>query len=250
MAREVERRLVAARLADRVGGDAAGELLVGVDRRGSRTCPQPLGAGRMAVDGRFGLLPVAPPQLLGAPHVVRDRDEDGEAVAERAVHARRGPAAVRGSSGSISSVVSPACAAKQATSAPNSPGCHSGCRAVHRHRPSVSFSMTAFNQLSGLDGYERTRHRGRRRSPAADLPRRADPRLRSRGLLPGVDLPAWSSGALGAPARGRRPRAAAHPSMRRSAARAPRWSRGSPRPRSSRPGRTASRATRPISAWR
>ena len=46
-----------------------------------------------------------------------------------------------GSSGSIKSVVSPACAAKHATSAPNSPGCHSGWRAVQRQSPSVSCSM-------------------------------------------------------------------------------------------------------------
>src|SRR4051812_887094 len=40
-----------------------------------------------------------------------------------------------GSSGSTRSRSPPASSAKLATSRPNSPGCHSGCRAVQRHSP-------------------------------------------------------------------------------------------------------------------
>src|ERR687895_336704 len=44
-----------------------------------------------------------------------------------------------GRSGSIRTVSAPVRSAKQATSAPNSPGCHSGWRAVQRQRSLASF---------------------------------------------------------------------------------------------------------------
>src|SRR3954453_6783236 len=75
VARDVERHLVAARLADRVSGDAAGQLSVGVGGVEGGVVRQPLRAGGMAVDGGLGLPAVALPELLGAPHVVRDRDQ-------------------------------------------------------------------------------------------------------------------------------------------------------------------------------
>src|SRR4029079_13824910 len=46
---------------------------------------QPLRARTVAMDRGLGVLPISLPELLGAAHVVRDRDEDGEAVAEGAV---------------------------------------------------------------------------------------------------------------------------------------------------------------------
>ena len=91
-----------ARLADRVRGHAAGQRRAGLDlaeaggSSGASRC-------RVAVDGGLGVAPVAPPELLRAAHVVRDRDQDGEPVAELAVERTRAPRpARRGSSGSIS----------------------------------------------------------------------------------------------------------------------------------------------------
>ena len=89
--------------------------------------------------------------------MVRDRDEDRDALADGFVEDVEHPAdrARRGSSGSMSSMrVVVARAAKHATSAPNSPGCHSGCRAVQRQSPSVSSSMGGhYNRRAQLAGY-------------------------------------------------------------------------------------------------
>src|SRR3954452_3106747 len=94
VAREVERRLVAARLAYRVSGYAAGKLFVRVDRAEAGLGLQALRARRMTVNGGVRLLAVATPQLLGAAHVVRDRDEDGEATAQRSVDRIEDPCGV------------------------------------------------------------------------------------------------------------------------------------------------------------
>src|SRR5215213_9187948 len=68
MAGEVERHLVAARLPDRVGGDFPGERCAGLDLLEGRAVLQALGGGGVPVDGRLGILAVAPPQLLRAAH--------------------------------------------------------------------------------------------------------------------------------------------------------------------------------------
>src|SRR5919108_6556163 len=70
VARDVQRHLVAARLADGVRGDAAGERRAGVDLAEGRLVLEALRTGAVAVDGRLGLLRVAPPELLGAAYVV------------------------------------------------------------------------------------------------------------------------------------------------------------------------------------
>src|SRR5829696_2746919 len=85
VARHVERRLVAARFADAVCGNAARQRDARVDLAERRAVVQALRRGAVAVDGRLGLRLVPAPQLLGAAHVVGDRDEDREAIGERFV---------------------------------------------------------------------------------------------------------------------------------------------------------------------
>src|SRR5215210_3178959 len=72
VAREVEGHLIAARLADRMGGDAGGQRDAGLDFPEAGCVLEPLGARAVPVDGGLGAISVPPPQLLRAAHVVRD----------------------------------------------------------------------------------------------------------------------------------------------------------------------------------
>ena len=262
---QVERRLVPARLADRVGGDAAGQRAARVDRAGSaelvrRGAWSPAGWPWIVVSAS---LAVAPPQLLGAAHVVRDRDEDREPVAELRRRSRSSTAlAAPGAAADRSSSVVVARPARRSTPPRRRtrPGCHSGCRAVHRHSPSAEL---LHGQAHNVDHARRSRaadshglsvHRPCRRSQPdsvqvrASMPiprgvvapppliysRRVDRRVRARGAAAGRrSLPALVEWVLGGAARRRGPRAARLLQRRRSAARAPRSSHGSPLPRSS-----------------
>src|SRR5215213_50415 len=80
VARDVERHLVAAWLADRVCGHATGQRHTRLDLAEGGRVLEPLRRGAVTVDRGLGVVSVAPPELLGAAHVVRDRDEDGEPV--------------------------------------------------------------------------------------------------------------------------------------------------------------------------
>src|SRR5215213_2641143 len=82
---QVERRLVPARLADRVRGHAAREPHAGVDLVECGAVFEAFRAGPVAVDGGVGIALVAVPELLGAPHVIRDGDEDGEPFGQDSV---------------------------------------------------------------------------------------------------------------------------------------------------------------------
>src|SRR5215211_8711065 len=74
---------------------------------------------------------------------------------------------------------SPVATAKLATSLPNSPGCHSGCRAVQRQRPSASRSGV---ELMGPEFNYRIPFEGYLREHAADRLGHAG------GLLRALDL--------------------------------------------------------------
>jgi hypothetical protein len=83
--RKQQRRLEAARLADLVGGDPGGQRVAGLEGAEPGVLAEPLPAGRVAPDGGLHLAAEATPDRLGAAHVVRDRDEDREPLAELAV---------------------------------------------------------------------------------------------------------------------------------------------------------------------
>ena len=161
---------MAARLADAVGRRAGGQRVAGLEGAEAGAVGEPLAAGAVAPDRGLDLAAEAIADLLGAAHVVRDRDQDREALAQllaRSARARRPRSAAAAAAGRSGRSRAPARRANEATSLPNSPGCHSGWRAVQRQRPSASCSgagATArqYNRSNGLSGLRRTVAQSRR----------------------------------------------------------------------------------------
>src|SRR5688572_23352611 len=75
VAREVERHLIPAWLADGMRSHAGGQRHARVDLAEGGAVLEALGRCRVPVDRRLGVLLVAAPDLLRAAHVVRDRDQ-------------------------------------------------------------------------------------------------------------------------------------------------------------------------------
>ncbi len=144
MGGDQQRRLVSARLADRLGGDAARQLVPGRERFEAGGRGEPLGDRGMAVDRHlaFAAEPVA--DRLGAAHVVGDREQDPDrpGAGRRRSAPRRGRRHRRAADRSAASR-SPAPAMKATTSAPKSPGCHSGWRRAQLHSPGAISSSSS-----------------------------------------------------------------------------------------------------------